>query len=302
METNVSDIATLLEVRRSSSSRTVVFLGARTSGLFYNPTLHEYAEKFSKRIFSQLSEVEKFHECYKILNDPGRFSENDIYTILSLSLKNLQYRREDDCLVELIKEDFFDIVISTAIDDVLDNAFSREGMRSQYDFDIWLPRQNRVEDIVYHKTKYCMMLKVFGDLGSRQYRTVGNEFDLDDDPKLKAFLEAAFSRHVLMIGYDPIWDRAIERAFSTRGDDIWFVNEETPPEASPIAHAVDKRKGKYFVGNQGSYRRFMMALHSQLLNRNPLRYETIRQMSAQLQEIKEEIRALRADVTKLLKL
>ena len=300
METNVSDIATLLEVRRSSSSRTVLFLGARAGGLFYNTTFHECVEKFSKRLFSQLSETAKFHECYKILSDTGRFSENDVYDILALSLKNLQYRREDDCLVELIKEDFFDIVISTSVDDLLDNAFDREEMRSQYDFDIWLPERNRVEDIMYHKTKYCMMLKVFGDLGSRQYKVINNEFDLDNDPTLKAFLEKAFSRHVLMIGYDPVWDRTIERAFSTRGDDIWFVNEDKPPEASWITHVMEKRKGKYFTGNLGNYRRFTMALHSQLLNRNPLRYEAIRQMSTQLQEIQEGIQSLQADVAKLL--
>jgi hypothetical protein len=308
MEANIKDIAEMLEMRKDVNNRTALFLGARVGAFFGNSKLYDALTTSSILALDKLTNTEKFAECYRVLNDKDHKTLSDVYAILSASLKNesgLGYRQEDDCLVELVKDGYFDVIISTNIDVLLEDAFTREEMAEPLDYRVYIQGLHTDIPIVRRETKYCTIVKVFGDLVSRQYATALNEFNLEKDEALKEFLESTLARDILVVGYDPEWDGPIERAFPGKGGDIWYVNEEEPTEKSLITRT--KRISRHIHGREGSYSIFMKALHSRIMHRNPLRFDTVRSISTRLQNIdsgvtglQNEVAILRADVQKLL--
>ena len=312
MEIALKDIAELLKSRRDTSKRTVLFLGARAGGLYGNSTLYNKIEKFSVTSFDNLDDIEKFAKCYDELQNNQRFNESNIYDILSDALKNepgLIYRQEDDCLMELVKEEFFDAIISTNFDVLLEETFIHEGMKDPYDYHIYMHSRefHKPDNKFVHNETKCSIVKVFGDIRSRDFWTVGSEFDLDDDKNFKQFLESTLAKDILMVGFDPKWDGPIRRAFPTRGGEFWYVNEKKPEEDSLVYESLRNRSGKSLHGWQGSYNKFMKDLHSHILNRRPLSYGSMHKVFTHLQQIdrgitglQNEMTILRTDVEKLL--
>src|SRR2546422_3487835 len=142
------EIATLLEFRKKHNQRTVLFLGSRAGGLFRSQQFYDTMWQFSKRDFAELSRFEQFSECYKILQEE-RFSERDRFSILSSSLRGVGTIDADVCLAELVKDGVFDVVISTNIDDLAEQAFIQVGMRELEDFQVLIPRRGTDLGIIH---------------------------------------------------------------------------------------------------------------------------------------------------------
>lgn len=241
----------------------VLVLGSRTSGLFGNEHMHSLLAGFSPQRFDNLSNIERFRKCYHILE--RRFNEKEIYHLLNLSLNAVKYREEDERLAGLVKNQFFDTVITTNIDTLLEDAFILWGMEKE-DYRVLLHGRDDVREIINDKieVKYGKIIKIFGDVEARQYKTVQNVFDLNADQILKSYLENMLAEDVLVIGYDPIWDQPIEHAFLKEGKTFWFVNEELPEKKSHMARVLEERKGRYLVGVQGKYSNFLNILYDHI--------------------------------------
>src|SRR5713101_7340165 len=93
-ETHVIDVATWLERRRDAGHSTILFLGARTGGPFRSKTLYSTSQYFSPRTFNNMSRIEQFGECYRVLHQED-FSKSDIDTILIASLQGLEASETD---------------------------------------------------------------------------------------------------------------------------------------------------------------------------------------------------------------
>jgi nucleoside phosphorylase len=267
METNVSNIATLLKVRKHGNIRPVLFLGARAGGLFRNPTLYEIIKILSEHAFDEFSDSDKFRECFTVLSDANRFSTSDIEAFLLESLDETTEREEDEYLVKLVKDEYFKIIITTNIDMLLESAF-RDEMRRYHNVEVFVAGDQNQKTIVYPETKCCTIVKTFGDLETRRYYIAGNELDLGTEIhlKLKQFLEDYLRRDILVIGFDPSWDQSIEPAFPMSPDSsLWYVNEEPPPNDSFIAKVMRKRKGQSIIGTEGSYKSFIKTLYEHLM-------------------------------------
>ena len=272
----VDEIAVRLQLRKSIRRHTVLFLGARAGGLFRNPSFYRLIERYISNYtsFRTLQEPEKFDKCYQVLSS---FNEREIYEILVACLKEPVARPEDDALAEIVREDVFDVIISTNIDPFVEEAFVRAGMREPYEYHAFIPGLHSPKDIRRPETQYCTLVKVFGDLRSRHYNTASNEFVLGANRELKEFLEPTLSGNLLIVGYDPVWDAPIEHAFPFSDGDCWYVNEKRPAKNSHLARVLDQRRGRYLGGEQSSYREFIKALQvglskilpSESLNREP---------------------------------
>ena len=258
----VDEIAVRLQRKKSIHRHTVLFLGARAGGLFRNPSLYHLIERYISNYtsFRTLQEPEKFDKCYQVLSS---FNEREIYEILLACLKELVARPENDALAEIVREDMFDVIISTNIDPFVEDAFVRVGLREPYDYRVFIPGFYSPNDIRRPETQ-CTLLKVFGDWKSRPYNTAGNEFVLGANRELKEFLEPTLSGNLLIVGYDPVWDAPIERAFPLSDGDCWYVNEEPPAENSHLVRVLEQRQGRYLGGEQSSYREFCKALQIEL--------------------------------------
>ncbi len=298
LEANFIELIKLFEMRKVTGRRTVLFLGARAGGLFRSKSLYQDIQGFGIDIsnFNKLSRTGQFGECYPLL-ERLRYSESDMDGFLTKYLQNLDISEADTCLAELVKQGLFDIIISTNIDDVLERAFAQVEMKEIHDFQVFIPKNDTTEKIVRPEIKLiCTIVKAFGDLASRDYKTVRREFNLDDDKNLKGFLESTLERDILVIGYDPVWDRGIERAFPARGDSLWFVDEEEPPKDSLLSHSLRDRRGKCIVG---SYESFIQALHWHIMGARPLNYQLTRDIFGQLGEISSQLQAIRKELATL---
>src|SRR5438552_3479811 len=140
---SVAELAQLLIARKKERKRTILFLGSRTGGLFGNQAFYNGMQRYSLRNFSKLSELEKFDECYHILkrladenNEKNPDGKELLEDLLTNWLTEIAGREEDNYVAELVKEGFFDTIVSTNIDSLLELAFSQAGMKSSEDYKV----------------------------------------------------------------------------------------------------------------------------------------------------------------------
>ncbi len=261
--TSITDIAKWLEQKQDIGQSVTLFTGARTGGLFRGPTLYSTAQRFSPRTFNTMSRIEQFGECCHVLHREN-FSKSDIDRILIESLQGLEISEIDVYLSELIKSGIFDTIISTNIDGLLTRGLIKVGMKETQDFQMFIPQKGFIEDIFETCLKIpCLLVKVFGDLEAGEYDLIRNDFYLDTHEKLKTFLTSVLQNNVLMLGYDPFWDRAIDTVIPQEGRELWYVNEGQVE--SSILQVLHKRRGRYLIGGEGNYDHFIRTLHWYLM-------------------------------------
>lgn len=251
-EASIREIADFLQTRKYTNKRAVIFLGSRTSGMLENMILYEGIRQYSIRTFENLPPMEKFGECFIVLNKI--FNKVERHQILIDASKAIPLRDEDKYLVEMMQKGFFDVIISTCIDNSLENACVQANMEEKRDFRAFDLRDDASADIINYKARHPIILRVFGDLGSR---TMEHEFDLSTHPDVKSYLENKLAGDILMVGYDPIWDQTIESIFPQQGGNIYYVNEDHLTLNTPMNEAFQQRKSCYYISNYGSYRNFM---------------------------------------------
>ncbi len=268
-----------------NNQSTVLLLGARAGRLFRSEHFYDSLQKFSDHDFSHLSRAEQFGECYSLLRQ-NRFSETDIYGILITSLKKLVVTKAEACLAELVKNELFDEIISTNIDDMFEDAFTQVEWKEGREFEVFRPRPG---SLLSERSCPCRITKAFGDLVSRAYFA-----NLDSDQELKRFLQGLLARDILVVGIDPVWDNDILRAIpGERAGAMWFVNEEENlTEHSLISSTLRARQAMSILGKEGSFDNFVRALHRCLYGGIPINYQLGLEISDQLHDILSQLPAL----------
>lgn len=264
--TTPGEIAQSLLRRKHISVSTVLLLGARCGGLYDNDTLYAEIQKAItyKHAFEKLSNAEKFEECYKVLKNQ---TKSTIHDILRFSLSNaLQGRDEDERAAKLTHQGYFDGVVSTNIDVLLDRAVERERLLDpRFDPRLVVFDGKNSSMLIREERRRSKISKIFGNLDAGQgyYYTVGNELEFDNPRylQLKEHLQNVLLENLVVVGYDPTWDRPLERLFLERaGGDIFYINEGPPAEHSLLARVIQRRQGKCLLGEEGRYQVFMTQL------------------------------------------
>src|SRR5437764_4018926 len=258
----ITDIAHMLKIRKKNNQGMVLFLGARAGSLFHSQDFYETLKVYSTNNFDIRSRAEQFAECYKVLQK-GRFGEKEIDNILTDSLQRTAVAEAHTLVAELIKEGVFDIVISTNIDNHLEDALKELGMKEQYDFSVFLPERESLEKFLFAETRpYCKILKTFGDLSSRGYTVTKRDFCLDAIQGMTKYLENMLARDVLIIGFDPVWDAEMIRVFPVEKNSLfWLASEEEISVRHPFSSlARHGRQIKHIVGKVGGFEPFFKAL------------------------------------------
>lgn len=256
---NVIDIARWLKKRKENDRSTTLFLGARAGGLFRSKTLYSTSQYFSPRTFHNMTQTQQFGECYRVLCE-GDFVSGDIHSILVASLQSLKIAEADSLLANLVQAGIFDTIISTNIDNLLPKAFEEAGIKTGEDFQIFIPQQHSLDEVLYRQhEQLSTLIKISGDLEIGEYNLFKQNFYFETHDSLKMFLSSLLSHATLMLGYDPFWDRVIHPILPLEGEELWYANEERP--AWPLSTILQNRKGRCVVGGEGSYESFMQKLH-----------------------------------------
>src|SRR5579859_2544487 len=122
---NVSHMAETLRWRRNQGRYTVLILGSRAGGLFRSEKLYETLKQFGNPSFSSLPRIKQFGECYHILTrrkNMLNFSTTEINTILRDASKEIDITGADICLAELVKSGLFGIIVTTSMDNILEES------------------------------------------------------------------------------------------------------------------------------------------------------------------------------------
>lgn len=256
-------ITRVLKTRRSTGRGTVLVLGSRTGGLFRSPSLYETLQPFGKQNLSAPSPLERFAEAYRVLLSPQNyFSELDMDAILNNTLRQLEPDEADISLAKLVQLGLFDLIITTNMDSLLEDALEYVGLREPYDFEVFTAESEADKKPVNSNRKVqCQILKVFGDLSARKY-TMRRGGYFSHFKGLRDFLEEVLSRDVLAIGLDPLWDVEFTSVFPLHGDVCWFLNESPPDEVERIAQIGSARFSLYLTNAYAAYQTFFPALYT----------------------------------------
>jgi hypothetical protein len=269
-KSDAQEIAKLLARRKTSFHPTVLFLGSRAGGLFRSQALLDSMQGFSRHNLTTLPQQDMFTQSYQFLSGL-QSGESELHSHLKSFLRDVACSEADRYLAELIRQRLFSIIVSTNIDDLLEQALSKTGMRKPFDFDIVLPENADDLELDYSEPRlYCRIIKPFGDLATRPYKLVKRNGYLDGNARFKKLLEDTLARDILVVGLDATWDEEIIRAFLPKANSLWFVNEETLLDHPLISRIFQGRQQvRYITGPQGAYEAFFKALHSHLISTAP---------------------------------
>jgi hypothetical protein len=296
---DIEELAKLLKLRKGNGQPTVLLLGARAGELFRNRYFYESLRGFSHRDFNNLSRIEQFCECYTILTK-NPFSETDIHSILRASLRDLAITKTDAYLAELVKQGYFDEIISTNIDDVLERSFLQADMQEHKDFEVTIP----VRETLHERSLPHRIFKIYGDFGSRMYIIKERLSHLDKNQEIKSALQRILARDVIIVGVDHYWDEDIFRTIPSQSGTIFFINEDE----QAVNHSIFKERKAHYI--RGSYEDFMRELYNCLCEglELPINYQLAKEIltrltgiSRQLQYLLDEQKIIISEIAKIQK-
>lgn len=270
VKSNIVEIAQLLKLREKISHPTVLFLGSRAGGLFRSLAFIDTIQPAPEPNAIALPHQEQFAELYQFLQKVG-FGKGELHSFLTDCLRKVALTEADMGLAALIKLGLFNVIISTNIDDLLEQALNKVGMRKPFDFEIVLPDQSQnLETRFTKKLLPYQIIKSFGDHAAYSYRIVKRTGYLDSIPQLRRLLEDTLIKDILVVGLDANWDEEIVRAFRPQADSLWFVHEENLLEHPHVSHIFQGRQQvRYITGQEGSYETFFKMLYEYFVKGTP---------------------------------
>jgi hypothetical protein len=299
---SIQKMVQLLNMRKNMKRRTILFLGARTGGLFRSQAFYKDLKPFSLRDFSDMDDFEKFAECYRLLSRSEDFSETDIDTILTNALREVKVAYIDICIAELLKQGIFDLVITTCIDDILEQALIYMGQ--QRNFSTFVPgrdpsTQNRSMQLGLGRNDTIKIWKVFGDILSCSYYLPNRISHVQEHSDLRSVLEETRARDILMVGFDPVWDGDLVSTLFPRTaspHSFWYVNAQKPEEGSALSQYLEDCGAKCINGVEGNHENFFQKLYLDMTGKLPAPY----QIEQELHQINNELAYLRQEVQQLI--
>jgi len=256
----------LAHVRKANGLKTALVLGTRTSPLFLSPPFQQTVQAFIPN--SSPAAPGRFAQYYRLLchiNSP--FSPTEIQAMLSEALSHITPSESDKRLAALIMQEYFDPIITTNADTLLEQALTNAGWRDSHEFQVInLMIEPDIHSFSTGRKPACTIFKVFGELRMRNFLLSGRYAYMNVYQKLANSLAAILRRDCLMVGIDDIWDAALFQVVPAQGDSCWIVTEEEPDARSPFYSLKETRSTRFFIDNsRAQYQQFFVALHHALM-------------------------------------
>lgn len=302
---SVAQLAELLKTRLASKMPCVLFLGSRASMFAReNSKLLEFIKQFdpSPILWDSMQMSKRFSRAYTLLEQQG-FAPSDLHAILQQARGTIEPSPADHSLGFLIKLGYFDTVITTNIDNLLDVCLDAAKLREGIDYALYIRKRDdqNIESALKKpfQRPACQVIKLFGDFLSNRY-IIGNRWsDLERDKDMKDFLESLLTKDTIVVGLDSVWEDGFDRILPYAGNSLWYVNDELPTQFSPhVVRALKERKGKYIAGPEGDYNNFFRALQWQLFPGMPPNYE----LTQEITRLHDEIAILHEKIDQIIRI
>lgn len=170
------------------------------------------------------------------------------------------------CLAELIQKGYFDVILSTNFDPLLEDAIMGLRMRRRdYVFLVHgVMEPELIVEQLDHRVPRVKLLKLHGDLFYRKFYYTGDEIDAFP-PQISSALETYLNHRDIVIAGHGMRDSDINRCLKDEGGSIWYVSPDPP--SGDIARVMKSRRseGNVLSGDSGYFDQFFVTLHAALL-------------------------------------
>ncbi|GHO94642.1 hypothetical protein KSF_046900 [Reticulibacter mediterranei] len=256
-----------LELRRRHNRQAVLIIGSQCGALYRSSPFYSYCQQYMAHNVQFQSPLQSFRECYQILTQL-QLGERELHTLLQDSLRHTSTLLEggggDGYFADIVKKGYFREIISTNIDDLIEQSLHDTGLIEQKDFEVVIARKPfppRQRELPYRLTK------VFGDWLSREYVIHERDACISNNNELNQYLREILSGDVLAVGLDPKWDSTILPLLRDIPTSLWFVNGDeksiNDDQITPIFHQR-RTTSVALVGENFTYESFWRRLHQQL--------------------------------------
>lgn len=264
----IHDIGGWLERRRRSNQSTILLLGSRAGASYRSLPFYNYCEQYIDQKLETYSPIWSFRECYKALVQRN-LGERELHALFQHSLKNVINLpdEEDHFLAEIVRKGYFREIISTNIDDIVEQALSHVGLIEGTDLEVLIPGKliQEKKALSNERELSYRLTKVFGDWLSREYTIYNRESYIIDNNELHQYLHSILHGHVLVIGIDPLWDQSILSLLHDTPTTLWFVNEEVDiVNDQQVASISGQTQSVAILGQNCTYEEVWRSLYQQL--------------------------------------
>lgn len=289
--------AEYLDENKKRGRAVTLILGSRTSALFYCQRFYRSMRDYSGFTFPQKERVRQFEECYSILTEKGGFTSRDIDHILHEDLSTMKVSTADLYLAALLMQGLFSVVISTHLDDFVEQALLDLGLASPDSYTVY----DGYDEQSYRKMQKhpFTLVNVFGSLETGRYRVQRREY-FAARPELSDFIRAHGAANVFLLGYDPFWDKELGALLPQSGGTVWCIGEdEHILEHRELQKLDEGRDFVPYIRANGSYDRFVECLYWRCSGRVPVHYLTQNYIFTQQVALQREIQALKEELAHL---
>lgn len=150
-------------------------------------------------------------------------------------------------LALLVKAGFFVLIVTTNIDNLLEQAFSGAGLTPGRDYQVQvlgsqeeLPWRSKV---VQESEPPVRLIKLHGDLALKQAAITREEIDEALEPQ-RFFIKGQISGDMIMVGYQ-LESEPLNQWLSWVPGDLWWVSLETPDEQ--LLRLLEERRSVFHI-------------------------------------------------------
>lgn len=269
----IKALANLLQTkrRRPEEPSYVLVLGAGASIRSGCPSLMEAVkqiiEKYGNREILSRSGEEQIKEFYRVVDG---LDNQSLWLVLDELFKDAQPSAGYEYLARLVKDGYFDVILSTNVDTLVEKALEREGLSLVDEVDVIdaggvktdvdaEPIARRLEN----PTPPIKLVKLHGHLPTRQLK-----FRLEDTFRFPDKLAKAVKgyvrnrlRSVIIVGHS-LRDEDLNDCFHGEGGAIWYINPRYPSTSDFAGKVLANRPGSHYIdGEDGDFDRFFEELH-----------------------------------------
>jgi nucleoside phosphorylase len=275
----VKQIAQTLKIRKDMSTPTILVLGGKCEALFHSQIFYHLLHTTQRTNLLTNGREELEQSSMRLLRH-GTLSDKEIRDLVFQSLPDTFSQASDICIAALLKQHFFQLVLSTCIDTGLEDALIQIGLREKRDFEVFMPNQSttHLSFLEQNKASSFALVKMHGDITIPQYSLRKQISTLTEDVHLLQMFAEIRAWNMLLVGFDETWDDEIVPLLTSHKGSIWYVNTKRPDETSLLSWWLHKNHAQFLLGEEGQHDRFFKRLYLPLIRTTVLPLQIAEEM------------------------
>lgn len=212
------------------------------------------------KVIEAAAGTKDWEQFYSIVHD---LSSDERFSLLKSSIESLDLATGYKSLANLIKNGYFNPVLTATLDSGLLTALADVGL-SENEREILVNGRDRIEQIVVSMKRPHPPIKIFFLRGNLQSRIIPLTYEetFEFDAQIASILEDCFSHDILVFGTGPR-DEDIHRCFHNKDRSIWLISHQKPTSENYLYRLQSvRKKGGIISGQEAEFNEFFPSLET----------------------------------------